>query len=79
MGTSTCSNQFQIQLVGEPRLEADRSRKHQKPGVWLQHPLKAVILRQHMPTRTVGRHRPWTLHCQFQLCPLLRNLGLQAQ
>lgn len=45
------------------------------PGVWLKHPLNSVILRQHVPTGTVGRHRPWAMHGQFQLCPLLRNLG----
>lgn len=45
------------------------------PGVWVKHPLNAVIPRQHVPTRTVCRHRPWALHHQFQLCPLLRNLG----
>lgn len=45
------------------------------PGVWVKHPLNAVILRQHMPARTVSRHRPRTLHHQFQLCPLLRDLG----
>lgn len=44
------------------------------PGVRVKHPLNAVVLRQHMPARTVSRHRPWTLHHQFQLCPLLRDL-----
>lgn len=79
MGSTPCSNQFQLQLVGETRLKADRPGEHQKPGVWVKHPLNAVILGQHMPTRTVSRHRPWTLHRQFQLCPLLRDLGLPAQ
>lgn len=38
-----------------------------------------VILGQHMPAQAVGRHRPWALHGHFYLCPLLRDLGLQAQ
>lgn len=79
MGTSSCPNQFQIQFVGGTRLKADGSGKHQNPGVWLKHPLNSVILGQHVPTGTVGRHWPWAMHSQFQLCPLLRNLGLQAQ
>lgn len=27
----------------------------------------------------MGRHRSWALHGHFYLCPLLRDLGLQAQ
>lgn len=32
-----------------------------------------------MPAWAAGRHRPWALHGQFYLCPLLWYLGLQAQ
>lgn len=79
LGASPCSQQLQVQLVGDARLEADRSGKHHVPGVCLQSPWDAVVLGQHMPTHAVGRHRPWALHGQFYLCPLLRDLGLQAQ
>ena len=44
------------------------------PSFWLQSPWNVVILGQHVPTRAMGRHRPWALHSHFHLCPLLRDL-----
>lgn len=79
LGTSPCSHQLQMQLIGDARLKADRSGKYHIPGFWLKSPWNVVILGQHVPTRAVGRHRPWALHGHFHLCPLLRDLGLQAQ
>lgn len=49
------------------------------PAARLQGPWDVVVLGQHVPTWAAGRHRPWTLHGQFHLRPLLWHLGLQAQ
>lgn len=49
MGTSTCSNHFQIQLVGEPRLKADRPGKHQKPRQRKEGDRGKMPLRVHVP------------------------------
>lgn len=45
------------------------------PGAWPQGPWDVVVLGQHVPTRAAGRHRPWTLHGQLHLRPLLWHLG----
>lgn len=49
MGSSTRSNQFQIQLVGDTRLKADRPGKHQKPRHGEGRDRYRMPLRVHIP------------------------------
>lgn len=72
MGTTPCSNQFQLQLVGDTRLKADRSGKDQKPGHGEEGERDKIPLRVHVPI-ILG-----LLHCHSQHSNMLTKAEMTA-